>query len=657
DNLGSKKDVPVVILCNKIDDQDDEEQQELVSESQHEIEKIFGVPDRQKSLQQVLQAGVCSTTTTFSEKVSPVFIPISGITAFVFQTCSNMSLERFRQFDENLIAKLGRDRIGKFRWKKLSDDEKIKEAHEAVSDPEGYQEGVADSNFDKFLKVLSILVGGKDVQEKMIKEQIRVSLTTISSGPGIVNKLESVYKTVVNLSLEDSEEKLFLADIKSTFWRLCKGMEPSFFPKKESPAALESFVCLARELKQYGAFASTAGWNPELSVVFFKNAAPRFLDRTRGTPGFVKDLKAAYCAMKEMSLEAEDSPTVAALKHTFDRCFQRLTAEKFTKFKSTDTVRQLALLADELVGYSKLATEAGWISVHLTIGARFKEVVLRQIGALCDLASNGPAQQCFGYESSKSSKSTPFADYSWLDWKLALRSILLLRYDRQFCLDFGREMVLMECLLGSEPTPNVATKTNELCPSCKSALTFNRVCTQCGVPAHASKGFQIIKCFRKNCNGKTNYETRSNVAMHRCTQCSQCQYIQVLVNIEREVKHMCPSCVGQELDYNRRCGKCDVLFFPQSEYGAKSVCPWDGQSLDQSTGKCRSCANVWKEVPDFPHTGSVKLRYDGNGISFSDTQGKHAIDIPSSLSDPNHFGHLAWQYCEFMATGVEKRSG
>ncbi|CAJ1957801.1 unnamed protein product, partial [Cylindrotheca closterium] len=255
-NLESKKDVPIVILCNKIDDQDDEEQEELVLEAQREVEKIFGVPDRQKSLQEVLQATTASKETTNgtkkhkwkkkntkpSDQVSPVFIPISGVTAFIFQTCSNMPLERFREFDQKLIAKLGRDRIGKFRWKKLSKEDRIKEAHEAVSDPEGYQAGVADSNFDKFLMVLSSLVGGKTAQEKMIQNQIQVSLSTISSGPGIVEKLETIYSTVLALSLGDSEAKnAHLSEIKSTFWRLYKGMEQSCFAKEKSSTTLNSF--------------------------------------------------------------------------------------------------------------------------------------------------------------------------------------------------------------------------------------------------------------------------------------------------------------------------------------------------------------------------------------------------------------------------------
>ncbi|CAJ1951470.1 unnamed protein product [Cylindrotheca closterium] len=665
-NLESKKDVPIVILCNKIDDQDDEEQEELVLEAQREVEKIFGVPDRQKSLQEILKKCVSSKQSADStekqeptddhskpsDQVSPVFIPISGITAFIFQTCSNMPLERFHQFDQKLIAKLGRDRIGKSRWKKLSKDERIKEAHEAVSDPEGYQEGMADSNFDKFLTVLSFLVGGKGNQQKMIQEQIRVSLSTISSGPGIVEKLETIYKTAKALPSDGDRVNPYSSEIKTTFWRLCKGMEQTCFVKDTASKYLDSFLTLADELKKYRDFASTIGWDIEAdtSIAFFRRAVGRFLENMDSTPGFAEDLKAVRCVMKEMSSEVEDSPTDDVIKQTFDRLFHALSEEKFAEFTSTDTVRQLSGLGDELVVYNKLATEAGWTKEELKVAVKFKALVLRQIGSLCELASKWCKQQGFGY--SNYSKSTSFAALSWLDWKLVLRSILLLRhYDRQFCLDFGREMVLIECLLESEPECG-AIVSGEECLSCHSLLNFNRICPSCRIPAIV-KGNGKPKCFLPNCNGETHPICKGLV--YQC-RCGRRTLYNLFVKPEQEKKHMCPSCLGQVLDYNRRCRNCHVLFYPQSDgrpgTSATIVCPLGCSHIDRSTGKCNSCGIVCKPFPSLPQ-GGVELRYGGNGVELTGRQ--HSIDIPSSLSDPNHFGHLAWQYCEFKATGGVER--
>jgi signal recognition particle receptor subunit beta len=213
-NIDEKKDVPVVILFNKIDDPEDDEQAELVLEAQRYVEKIFGVKDRQKNLEEMLESRK-------STQLSPVFIPISGITAFVFQSCSSMPLTKFRDFDEKLIARLGRERIGKWKWKKLTKQQQMEQAHKAVSDPDGYQQGIEESNFDRFLKSLSIVIGGEATQQRLIEKQIEVSLGSLSSSAGIVDMLTLIYKKITALSPDTSEGN---PSITSSFWRLYKGL-------------------------------------------------------------------------------------------------------------------------------------------------------------------------------------------------------------------------------------------------------------------------------------------------------------------------------------------------------------------------------------------------------------------------------------------------
>jgi GTP1/Obg family GTP-binding protein len=42
------KEVPVIILCNKVDDPDDEEQAGLIAEARLKVEEIFGVGCRRR---------------------------------------------------------------------------------------------------------------------------------------------------------------------------------------------------------------------------------------------------------------------------------------------------------------------------------------------------------------------------------------------------------------------------------------------------------------------------------------------------------------------------------------------------------------------------------------------------------------------------------
>jgi GTPase SAR1 family protein len=73
DNLDTK-DVPVIILCNKVDDPDDEEQAGLIAEARLKVEEIFGVGCRRR-----LSAKSSKHGQTRFGQVSPAFIPISAV--------------------------------------------------------------------------------------------------------------------------------------------------------------------------------------------------------------------------------------------------------------------------------------------------------------------------------------------------------------------------------------------------------------------------------------------------------------------------------------------------------------------------------------------------------------------------------------------------
>jgi hypothetical protein len=81
-----------------------------------------------------------------------------------------------------MIEKLGRDQIGRRRWNKLSEEEKIQETYEILSDPSEHEEGLKDSNFDKFLAVLAHFVGGEHRQRELIENQIKTSMRAPRSG-------------------------------------------------------------------------------------------------------------------------------------------------------------------------------------------------------------------------------------------------------------------------------------------------------------------------------------------------------------------------------------------------------------------------------------------------------------------------------------------
>ncbi|CAJ1960386.1 unnamed protein product [Cylindrotheca closterium] len=465
-NLESKKDIPVVILCNKVDDPDDKEQAELVLEAQCEVEKIFRVSDRQKSLQDLLDTAdglsiqvsnenqVLNSTSKkqkigHSEHVSPVFIPISGITAFIFQICSSMTLKKFREFDEDLIAKLGRERIGKRKWKKLSKEEQVQQAHKAVSDPEGYQEGLEDSNFHKFLKALSLLVGGDATQEQLIKKQIQVLLENIPCGHGMVSVLEKIHKSSAALSgCADSSMTGSANDVPKIFWKVQANLRERCLAESEPLAASDGFVPLASELLKYKEFALSLGWEDEaeLAVASFENVVREYLESVKHNPGFTAKLRAVYGCIKETSLAEGEPSTISTIKQDFKRLYQELKEERFKRFTRTDKVHELSDVADEVIEYSRLAKEAGWKDEEAFARETFKEVVLEQVRTICVKACQ-PSPSSTGVHYGNAAWETGFESLAGVNWTRLLRSILLLRAKKDFYTDFGNEIVWMEQLV------------------------------------------------------------------------------------------------------------------------------------------------------------------------------------------------------------------
>jgi GTPase SAR1 family protein len=275
ENLATK-DVPVIILCNKVDDPDDEEQAGLIAEARLKVEEIFAVGCRETALRKVFEAS--SQTSVFGQ-VSPAFIPISAVHAFIRQSASLMSLEQFHGFDKELIEKLGRDQIGRRRWNKLSEEEKIQETYEVISDPTQHEEGLKDANFDKFMVVLEHFCGGEQVQRELIEIQINTHMRAVRERwPGrIANHVYSAYqlRTALNRSTGVSTSNMFGVpdqDPKTAFWESYKVCEDSA-RKNYSPNMICPLVQPMDELICYYTVAKQAGWDEELESVIYKMKA------------------------------------------------------------------------------------------------------------------------------------------------------------------------------------------------------------------------------------------------------------------------------------------------------------------------------------------------------------------------------------------------
>ena len=225
-NTTTVKKVPVIILCNKVDDPFDEELALLVVETRMAVEKIFGVGCRKEALCHLLDREHAPVD------ASPAFLPISAINAYIHQCTSQMGLEKFRTFEKDLIDKLGREQLGRLRWNKLDDEEKIKQVFDIVTDPEACKEVLYDSNFHTLLDTLAYFVGGDSRQLSIHYHQISTTATLLATKPlkdgEISNQLWSVHQQALKLhstqakssqSHESFGRDFVLGTASDIFWR------------------------------------------------------------------------------------------------------------------------------------------------------------------------------------------------------------------------------------------------------------------------------------------------------------------------------------------------------------------------------------------------------------------------------------------------------
>jgi small GTP-binding protein len=199
-NAHEQKGVPVIVLCNKVDDLEDEEVMELVDEVRSKVEEIFQAPKSCGTQGKPListQWIVSTTTNAFdcmmiSLPCKVAFLPISAGNAFVYRTASRLSFDEFKKLDKSLIEKLGRDEVGKAKWRKLSQELKYKEAYDIVSCKSTYEGSLEATNFHVFLDALNQCVGGPRIQSALLKKQIESTLEALSFDVMFAQELQKI---------------------------------------------------------------------------------------------------------------------------------------------------------------------------------------------------------------------------------------------------------------------------------------------------------------------------------------------------------------------------------------------------------------------------------------------------------------------------------
>lgn len=192
-NLKKTKDIPVIILCNKVDDADDEELISLVNEVRSKVENIFDATDRNAALLNAIEPNEKTNNKTAATlNPSPAFLSLSAHNAFVYRAASGLQKDELHKLGKACIDRIGHEEVGKFEWKRLSSADQYDVVYNAVNDSSQYEVRLASSNFDKFLKVLERFIGS-EVQADLIEKQLCIHVKKLAPEAGFATRLQTIF--------------------------------------------------------------------------------------------------------------------------------------------------------------------------------------------------------------------------------------------------------------------------------------------------------------------------------------------------------------------------------------------------------------------------------------------------------------------------------
>ena len=330
----TQKQIPVIVVGNKVDDPHDEELTQQVKELREAVFQVFN--------------------DSISKDIVH-FVDLSAQHAFVCRWGSQLKFDEFQQLDRESIDKIGREELGLRQWRRLQSNrnEQVKAAYEAISSSsdDAYEERLKATNFDKFLHCLSRTLGGSELQKTAIEQQQHALLmrlwkrTSPTTDIGVVGTIRRAHNILA--ALDKSCDV-----VHEAFWKFYQKLEDFAFEKLE----------LA----------------PEVSVL--------------------------------------ENP------RSFLSQYHKLFIEG-NKLNSIGTIR----FTDAIQNFVRR-------QFHLIIRKKTTWSFKTWYGS-----------QPWNYEIVRGSWEylSPF------DWERIIRSILLLRFDRKFCVNFGSEIVTLETMMSA----------------------------------------------------------------------------------------------------------------------------------------------------------------------------------------------------------------
>ena len=251
------KDIPTIIIGNKMDDPEHKQKLELVRETRQKTIEIFGETCSEDFLARILGAESRDMDDA-GLRSGAVFVPVSAAYAFVYRKAGSLTVESLQKLDKDILDDIGQMEVGIKKWRKLSDSKKCQVVRDAISDPSEYHESLARTNFHNFLSVLAYYVGGDVAQRGLLAKQIDVVLRFLAPNESgsLVDAIYYIYKRCQAIGRSTD-------DLPTNFWRVYFTLKEDAMKKAGEEVDASGLPPLFAELQAYYELATTVGWDIE----------------------------------------------------------------------------------------------------------------------------------------------------------------------------------------------------------------------------------------------------------------------------------------------------------------------------------------------------------------------------------------------------------
>ncbi len=242
-NVRTKKNIPVIVVCNKVDDVEDEELMELVNEVQAEVNKIF---KKKSNFDDITKNPNADSKEKISiVESSPAFIHMSAENAFMYRSMSSLTLEDFsNKVEQSNVDMVGKAEFGN-KWRKMTMEQKYKAIHDLANDPEECKDRLVMTNYDKLISLLGYFLGGDENLLYLVGQQVDTDLARLSKEGGFAKQLSLVHDSC---KLAGKDTSILL----DRFWPLFVDCKSHYMAMLEdNPEAVDKIHIPMQELCAY----------------------------------------------------------------------------------------------------------------------------------------------------------------------------------------------------------------------------------------------------------------------------------------------------------------------------------------------------------------------------------------------------------------------